>query len=321
MPKKIFLSGIFLLILLLGIESSLLAQENNDEIIKVDVALVNIPVIVSDRFGRNVLDLKIDDFSLFEDGKPQKIEYLSNLDSPLNIVILLDTSRSTQLIFEKIKNAAKEFIKQLKSNDRCMVISFDQQVRVEREFTSNTNSLDRAIKNTLMSEKFGTLLQDAVFVTVDKELAKVKGRKAIILISDGKDAGSSISKKDLLYRLEESDTPIYSIIYEVEKFTSDAKIEPVKANKTQIVQQRKNLETAEFLQKMSNITAGRIYPKEINNLGEAFKTISDELRKQYLIGYYPDDSNYSIDRHQIKVKVNKSDIVVRTKNTNRLRVK
>lgn len=327
-----------LIIFFLPLNPCLFAQTNDeDEIIKVDVAMVNIPVIVSDKYGRSILGLNIDDFSLFENGKPQKIEYLSTQDTPLNIVLLLDTSRSAQEIINKIKDAAGKFVQQLQPTDRCMIISFADTVLVESEFTSKQIRLDRAIKNLKMSEKPGTLLQDAIFATVDKELAKVKGRKAIILLTDGKDAGSSTPKRDLLHRLVESDTPIYSIFYETTNFIftpsppktvskQNQKNQPIMTNisqksdaKTQAKQKQKNTEAADFLLKISDTTAGRIFPREINNLDEAFKNVAEELRKQYLISYYPDDPNYNSSANRIKVKVNKSDVVVRTKNYTRLR--
>ena len=85
-------------------------------------------------------------------------------------------------------------------------------------------------------------------------------------------------------------------------------------NKIKDIKQKKNEEAADFMGQMSDITGGRTYRKEINNLGEAFNQIAEELRKQYLIGFYPDDSNYDASRHQIKIKVDKNNVVVRMKN-------
>lgn len=320
--KKLF-SLFALIIFFLPPNPCLFAQTNDEEVIKVNVALVNIPVIVSDRQGRYITGLTVEDFTLLEDGKPQKIEYLSTQDTPLNIVLLLDSSRSAQEIFEKIKNAAGEFIKQLRPADRCMVISFDESARVKSEFTSNQKILEKAVKRTVMSQQNGTLMRDAIFVTVDKELANVKGRKAIILITDGKDLGSSVTKKELLFRLQESDTPIYSIIYETLNNSLPNGKEPPninrkKFNQFKADQQKKNQEATELLQKIAEITGGRTFPKELNNLNEAFKNVAEELRKQYLISFYPEETNYEISRHQIKVKVNKNNIVVRTKNVQKL---
>ncbi len=310
--------------------SSLLAQtKEDDEVLKFDVALVNVPFSVSDREGRNILGLTTHNFTLFEDGKPQKIEYLSTQDTPLNIVLLLDTSQSAQEIFDKIKIAATEFIRQLRPLDRCMIISFDEMARVKSEFTTDRIKLDKAIKRTVLSQKPGTLLRDTVGVTVEKELVKVTGRKAIVLITDGRDAGSTISKNNLLYRLAESDAPIYSVYYETVQVLmpttpqNNGKIQTKAQNnhlsQKQISQMRaeikkKNVESADFLGKMSDVTGGRMYQREINNLSEAFNNIAEELRKQYLISFYPNDTNYKLSEHQIKVKVDQKNAVVRMKN-------
>lgn len=334
---KKFSIGFVLFIVILFLSTDLFAQTTeDDEVIKVDVSLVNIPFSVSDRDGRSILGLNLENFTLFEDGKLQKIEYLSTQDTPLNIVLLLDTSQSAQENFDKIKNAATAFIKQLRPLDRCMIITFDEVARVKSEFTSNQIKLDKAIKRTVLSQKPGTLMRDTIIVTVDNELAKVKGRKAIVLITDGKDAGSAISKTDLLFKLGESDAPIYSVLYEIDHIIlrttqpTNAK-EPTQnqnyqasqkqINRLQTERRKRNDEAAEYLGKVSDVTGGRMYRKEIDNLGEAFNNITEELRKQYLISFYPDDSNYNVSKHQLKVKVDKKDAVVRMKNYTLLKAK
>ena len=301
--------------------------EVDDEVINVDTALVNVPFSVSDREGRSLFGLTVQNFSLFEDGKPIEIEYLSTQDNPLNIVLLLDTSQSAQERFNKIKNAASEFIKQLRPNDKCMIVSFDAAARVKSEFTGDQKLLNNAIEKTVLSQKPGTLMRDAISVILDKELAKVKGRKAIILITDGKDAGSAVGENDLLFRLGESDAPIYSVLYQtvppisasppqsktnesLEKQNYNQK----KLKRFQSDQRKKNVDAADFLEKMSDVTGGRNFQKELDDLGEAFSTIAEELRKQYLIGFYPEDANYNISQHQIKIKIDKKNAVVRMKN-------
>lgn len=330
--RKSFAVLMMVVFLLCG-SSQLFAQvpetNEDDEVIKVDTALVNVPFSVSDREGRSILGLKAENFTLFEDGKPIKIEYLSTQDNPLNVVLLLDTSRSAVERFDKIKNAASEFIKQLRTNDKCMIVSFDLAVRVKSEFTSNQILLDKAIKRTVLGEKQGTLMRDAISVIVESELRKVKGRKAIIVITDGKDAGSSITENELLYSLAESDAPIYSILYETIPPTKQEnstipsnkiKYDKKKLKEFNLAQQRKNENAANFMEKMSDIAGGRSYRKEINNLSEAFMNITEELRKQYLIGFYPDDANYNIANHQIKIKTDKTNAVVRLKNYKLLKV-
>jgi Ca-activated chloride channel family protein len=169
-------------------------------------------------------------------------------------------------------------------------------------------------------------MRDAISVIVENELPKVKGRKAIILITDGKDAGSRITEKDLLGDLVESDAPIYSILYETiatvaplptptnpkEKIKYDKK----KLKEFQLAQLKKNEEAIQFMSKIADVTGGRSYGKEVGNLREAFNQITEELRKQYLIGFYPEEENYNLSKHQIRIKINRKNTVVRLKNFN-----
>ncbi|MEK7722754.1 MAG: VWA domain-containing protein [Acidobacteriota bacterium] len=345
MMKKILFFALFL-----SVFTFTHFAQNSDEVIKIETALVNIPVIVSDRNGRNISGLQIENFTVFEDSKPQKIEYFASEKSPLNVAILLDTSRSTQQVLGKIKKAAREFIKQLQPNDQGLIVSFDNDVEFLSELTSDRKTLDRAIKNAEIGEQVGTVLQDAVFDVVNNKFAKVKGRKAIILLTDGKDFGSYINRKDLIYRLEESDTLVYSIFYETgnirrlnnNRLPSIIFPNPNRRggmrgqrrrqtpfpdnfpppnqnprNQGRVIQQQMNEDAISFLKQISDSTAGRLYQNEIDDLEKTFAIIANELRNQYLIGYYPEKSETTKNIHQVKVKVDKNDVVVRSKNTYR----
>lgn len=318
------------------------AQNNSDEIIKVETTLVNIPVIVSDRNGRNISGLSISDFSIYEDGKSQKIEYFANEESPLNIAILLDTSRSTQQVLNRIKQAALDFLKNLKPNDKAMIVSFDNNVEVINQLSSDKKLLNNAIKKAEIGERVGTVLNDAVYEVVNKQFAGIKGRKAIILLTDGKDVGSFVKKRELIYSLEESETLVYSIFYETENFRQQNQNRrnilfpnrrnqrrqqfpfpdnfpnrnPPQNRQREIVQQQVNANAIEFLEEIADSTAGRVFQPDIKNLDETFKTIADELRNQYLVGYYSDNLENNAIR-QVKVKVKKNDVVIRSKNSYR----
>jgi Ca-activated chloride channel homolog len=329
MVCRTYFAGLTAVIFFLSGSLHLFAQvPEDDEVIKVETALVNVPFSVSDREGRSILGLKLENFTLFADGQPIKIDYLSTQDNPLNVVLLLDTSQSAEERLDKIKDAASEFIKQLRPNDKCMIVSFDAAARVKSEFTGNQKLLDKAIKRTVLGEKPGTLMRDAISVIVEKELPKVTGRKAIILITDGKDAGSVIGENELLHRLAESDAPIYSVLYETvpaaaqnnsKEPPDNIKYDKKKLKQYQIARQKKNEEAAIFMQKLAEITGGRSYRKEIGSLSEAFITVTEELRKQYLVGFYPDDANYNLAKHQIKIKIDKKNVSVRLKNYNLLK--
>src|SRR5215203_271391 len=204
MPKKIQWCAVFVLAGCFLFSSKLNAQNKaDDEVIKVDTNLVTVPVIVSDRRNRYISGLNAENFTVFKDGQKQTIEYFAAEESPINVAILLDTSRSTEQVLDKIQDAALEFIKQLKPNDRAMIVSFDYQVNVLCELTNDRERLKRVIKNAEIGAQFGTVLRDAVFETVYKNFAGVKGRKAVVLLTDGKDFGSLTGSDELIYRLEE----------------------------------------------------------------------------------------------------------------------
>jgi Ca-activated chloride channel homolog len=309
-------------------------DKTNEDVIKVDTNLVTIPVIVSDRQNRYISGLKAENFTVLKDGEEQNVEYFIAEESPINVAILLDTSRSTEPVLEEIQTAALEFIKQLKPGDRCMIVSFDWRVNVLSGLTNDREKLNRTILNAQIGERVGTVLQDAVYQTVDKNFLGVKGRKAVILLTDGKDHGSFTEKDELIYRLEESDTLVYSIFYETGFRQGQMRRErfpfPDRRDRRGIWrrggnperrrqrQEQANEDAREFLQEMADVSAGRFYEKEIKDLSKTFEAIAEELRKQYLIGFYPENvENGKV--YQIKVRVDRRDAVVRAKNTFRVK--
>ncbi|MBL8188109.1 MAG: VWA domain-containing protein [Acidobacteria bacterium] len=150
--------------------------------------MINVPVIVTDRFGRFITGLGRSDFSIREDGVPQKVEDFSSTEAPFNVALLIDTSRSTQNKLNTIRKAALAFIKQLQANDRVMIVTFDEQVRFVSDFTNNRVELERSIKN--LKTSYLTSLYDAIQLTINEKMATVKGRKAIVILTDGVDTAS-----------------------------------------------------------------------------------------------------------------------------------
>jgi VWFA-related protein len=313
------------------------AQDNKqDEVITITTSLVNIPVIVSDRQGRYISGLSAQNFTVYQDGEPQKIEFFANEEVPINVAILLDTSRSTQDVLGKIKKSAKEFLQFLRPQDHCLVISFDNDVEVLSELTNDRKKLEKAIKNAEVGERVGTALRDAIYDVVKKHFASVKGRKAIILLTDGKDAGSFVTRNELLYDLEETDTMIYPVFYETDnfqrrlpnrRFPDDFPFPNRRRRPNRFPDdfprrfperaQQRNEQAKTFLHKIADLTAGRLYETEVDDLDKAFENIAEELRKQYLIGFYPEKDDQGGKLHQIKVKVDRQEVSVRYKTTYR----
>ncbi len=192
------------------------SEPQNLDVIRVDSNLVRVPVIVSDREGRYIPNLTVESFRLFDNSAEQKIAYFDAAEEPLNIALLLDTSRSTEGVLDDIRKAAKGFLKELRQQDRAMIVSFDYAVHVMCGLTSDRNVLEKAIKEAKVGKFFGTMLNDAVVEVANKAFKSVTGRKAIILLSDGQDFGSVMPTDDLLVEQSESETMVYSIYFEPE---------------------------------------------------------------------------------------------------------
>lgn len=156
--------------------------------IKIATTLITVPVIVTDRYGRFISGLTRNDFSVSEDGAAQKLEEFSSTEAPFNVALLIDTSRSTQNKLSAIRKAAEAFIKQLQPNDRVMIVTFDEKVRFVSDFTNDPVQLQRAVKS--LKSSYLTSLYDAIYLTVTEKMNAIKGRKALVVLTDGVDTAS-----------------------------------------------------------------------------------------------------------------------------------
>jgi hypothetical protein len=187
-------------------------QEDETETVKVETNLVTIPVIVSDRGDRYVADLSKDEFSIFEDGVQQPVAYFDAVTAPFHVVLMLDTSASTQDKLSQIQRAAIQFTEELQPADRVKVISFDDQIRDLCDFSNDRAVIQWAIKGTRPG--LGTKLYDAVKLAIGK-LQSVKGRKAIVIFTDGVDSYSDRATYEQNRKaIEESGIIVYPIRYD-----------------------------------------------------------------------------------------------------------
>src|SRR5262245_52363639 len=182
--------------------------------LKMDTALVIIPVSVMDRDGKFVPFLKKRDFRIYEDAVEQDIESINSVETPFHVALVLDTSNSTMFKFNDLQDAAFAFIKQLRRDDQVMVVSFDSKVRFHCDFTSDYYELRRAIDETRTGGS--TKLYDAVDKVVDR-LKPIQGRKAIVLFTDGVDTSSRRANfQNAIVKVEEAGAIVYPIKYDTE---------------------------------------------------------------------------------------------------------
>lgn len=288
---------------------------DGDEIVKVETSLITIPVSVFDRHGLYVPNLNKDNFRIFEDGKEQQIEYFGTSEKPFTVVLLIDTSPSTEYEIDEIRDAARAFVDQLKPQDKVMVIEFDGNVHVLTEATGDRPTIYKAIKRADFGG--GTALYDAVTFSLSQRLSSMQGRKAIVLFTDGVDTQSRKSNYDSSLGLaEEADAMIFPIYYDTyEKTRADAVgvWGPPPAGTTA----REYAVGRKYLQELADYTGGRIFRPEATpgGLTRAFEGIAEELRRQYEIGYIPTEEGKAGQRRQIKVRVNRPNLVLRARDS------
>ena len=188
-------------------------EVDENDVIRVDTTLVTIPVSVMDRQGKYIPNLHKEDFHLWEDGVEQTIGFFQSVDKPFSVVLMIDVSGSTRFRLEEIQDAAIAFVNQLQNDDRVMVISFDDRVRILSDFTSDRHQLRQAIQQTRPGS--GTALYDAVDVVINQKLDQLQGRKAIVLFTDGVDTTSKhASYESTLRDAEELDALIYPVQFD-----------------------------------------------------------------------------------------------------------
>ncbi|HEV7682292.1 MAG TPA: VWA domain-containing protein [Pyrinomonadaceae bacterium] len=184
-----------------------------NDVVRVNTTLVTLPVSVMDRDGRYIPNLRKEDFRLWEDGVEQTVAVFSSVDKPFSVVLMLDTSGSTRYRLGEIQDAAITFVNQLRRDDQVMVVSFDDQIRVLSEFTSDRSRLRDAIRRSEPGES--TKLYDAVDLVMNQRLNRVTGRKAIVLFTDGVDTTSRHASYESNIRdAEELDALIYPVQYD-----------------------------------------------------------------------------------------------------------
>jgi len=314
------------------------------DVVRINTALVTVPVSVYDRQGRFVPDLRREDFHVFEDGVEQPISYFEPTEKPFTVALLLDMSASTRFHLWQIKEAAIAFAKQLRPQDRVLVVTFSDEVLLLTEATNDGQVIDAVIETNAQPGS-STRLYDAVDLVINERLNKIQGRKAIVLFTDGVDTSSYMaSYESTLREAEELDALIYPIQYDTTDYarvmqgagsgsvvstqsnwpfpgssTSSRVIyDPTLNGQPAPGTSKADYERADkYLHSMAESTGGRLYQaNDQNQLAQAFSRIAEELRRQYSIGYYPQaQTDKDNERRGINVKVRRPDVAVKARNS------
>jgi VWFA-related protein len=319
-------------------------EVDEGDVVRVNTTLVTVPVSVLDRQGRFVPNLRREDFTVFENGMEQSIAYFEPAEKPFTVALLLDTSASTHFHLWEIKEAAIAFAKQLRPQDRVVIVSFNDEVLLLTEATNDLNIIETVIEENANTGS-STRLYDAVDLTIKERLNKIKGRKAIVLFTDGVDTSSQqASYQSTLREVEELDALIYPIQYDTSDYlnamqgagngtvtvttrrgglfgtTTSQQTYNVPVNNGVPLPGTTKAEydrADHYLHALADKTGGRLYQaNDTTQLAEAFTRIAEELRRQYSLGYYPKTENSEVsERRQIRVKVRQPNLAVKARDS------
>ena len=309
------------------VEKTVTRKIIDDDVIRVDTDLVLIPAQITDRRGKPVSDIRREEFKIYENNAEQEITYFSGGEQPFTVALVLDMSYSSVFKLEDIQAAAFTFIRQLRPDDRVMIVSFDEKVRVLCEPTSNRKVLQLAIEAAKIAS--GTSVYTALDTVLNDSFNHVAGRKAVILLSDGVDTSSlKATAEQILQTAGESDALVYPIQYDtfddVQKSRKkDAEVIYDDEDRPMVVERpRIKGERAEdyrvadyFMKDLARLSGGKIFQvSSTTNLNQAFAKIIAELRKVYLLGYYPNGEIPKSGTHfSIRVRVYRPELNIRAK--------
>jgi Ca-activated chloride channel family protein len=250
-----------------------------------EVKLVSVFVNVTDRHGALVGGLAREDFALSEDGRVQQITVFERQsEQPLSLTLAIDTSGSVRKDLAEEADAARRFAHALlRTQDQMSLLEFATQVREITPFTNKVSQIDHGLGQ--LKPDFATALYDAVYLGSDR-LGKKQGRKVLVLISDGGDTVQGTTYAQALEAALRNEVIIYSLI--------DVPIEASAG---------RDLGGEHALITLAEQTGGKSYYVSEAGLDKAFQRVSDDLRTQYLLGYYPRNQEPGKSFHRIEVKI------------------
>ncbi len=300
-----------------------LAQEPG--VIRVESSLVIVPARVTDSSGRFVTGLRQQDFEVSENGVPQEIAAFSASESPFNVALLIDTSRSAMGSLDAMRKAATNFVKQLQPQDRVQIVTFDEKVNFLGEFTNDRRQLEKAIDK--IKGSYLTRLYDAISATISQKLAPLRGRKAIVVFSDGVDTLSRDNTcSGTIDLISGSGVLIYVVQFNT--FELRGTVEPTCTITPRIAADpylnslperpradltRKLIGTL-FLRGVAEQSGGKYLRADSAEYSqEAIAQIADELRNQYTLEYYSSNTRQDGATRSIRVRLKQGKYEVRAR--------
>ena len=280
----------------------------DEQVLKLRTDLVVVDVTVTDKDGNFIRNLKAEDFILYEDDKPQKLEFFNAneeaaLTRPISAVFAIDNSGSiTPEEVAKQREAAESFMRLVRADSVFAVVSFNYQVKVVQDFTSDPRKISQAFQR--IKKPTGSTM---LFRSIDKAVSMLKSgprfrqgrrlRRVVITISDGIDSVDSIDQRDLIQRANDAEVTVYSITlpsYSAGSLTSERIITLLDAAR------------------IIPMTGGKDFSADARDFTPAFRAIAEEIRSSYTLAYYPPEESRNDGRaHRLRVEVNKAGTIPR----------
>ena len=275
-------------------------EEDPNAVIRVTANEVNLVFTVIDKHGRFIKNLKQEDVQVLDDSKPvTKIRsFSSETDLPLQVALLVDASNSIRDRFKFEQEAAIEFLNQIirPNYDKAFVVGFDATPEVTQDFTDNSEALAKGVRS--LRPGGGTAMYDAIYFACRDKLLKAQRtgplRRAVILLSDGDDNLSHVSREEAIEMAERAEVIVYSI-------STNVSGNKGKGDKV--------------LERISEATGGRaFFPFRVQDVADAFTEIQDELRSQYALSYRPPELLADGSYHPVQINaLNPKNLRVRSR--------
>jgi len=282
--------------------------QQSDEAIRLQTDLVTVDATVTDKNGTFIRKLKAEDFVVYEDGQPQKVEFFeaneeAALTRALAVVFALDKSGSIKPEeIDKQREATESFVKLVRPESQFAVVTFASEIRVLQDFTSEPQKISQAFRK--IGEVTGS---SRIFGTIDRAVSMLKRaprfrggrrlRRVVIVITDGFDNLDSTDQQDLIRRANDAEVTVYSITL--------PSYMPGPGGQ--------RIMTLLDVSRIIPLTGGSDFSADTKDFTPVFKAIAEEIRSGYTLAYYPPEKNRRDGRvHQIRVEVRKTGAIVRT---------
>jgi VWFA-related protein len=274
-----------------------------------DADYIRVPVTVLDKDGKTIADLRKEELTLLDEGEPRSIRNFVLDETPVHVVLLLDASGSVKEEIEQIKYAAIRFAQYFGKQDQISVIAFSDRIQILQDWTNNHKKLKKSLKK--LEKGYRTAMYDALLQTAQDRLKKVRGKKVIILLTDGLDNESNATLQTVLNSLIESSTSLYVVSRTrliKSKVAAENRVEFLEQVMKNVLKDEGSFVDLYFEMKeasmnhLARTSGGRVlYPEELRALGTTYMQIARELKTQYVLTFLP-PSQSELDFRNIEVR-------------------